>query len=341
MTSTKPMERSTAGLSLVMDLMQKDGHSPLKCLKGTGLQLEDMGRPNILVTLRQETIFYRNVLNLSKDRTIGLRLGKVFPLRNHGLLGYAMLSAPTLRQALVIAGKFGDYLTPTWFHMNFSIHGDTARFEYSDRFDVDEDVRSLLYDRDCVAARECFAELIGKPFNCIKVMLPHGGNHKERDYRNYWGCPVSFGQRHGGLEFSSALLETALPFKDPKTSDTLSQQCQLLLAKLTRQSGMVVEIRQMLIGRPGYFPDIDTIAQRLNMPVRTLRYRLSQEGSGYQAILDEVRFALAREYLLDTKLSQLEIAGLLGYNDPGNFAHAFKRWAGVSPRQFRIANTNT
>jgi AraC-like DNA-binding protein len=27
---------------------------------------------------------------------------------------------------------------------------------------------------------------------------------------------------------------------------------------------------------------------------------------------------------------------LLGYTEPGNYSHAFKRWTGVSPRTYRM-----
>ena len=66
-----------------------------------------------------------------------------------------------------------------------------------------------------------------------------------------------------------------------------------------------------------------------------MRRRLADEGSSYQAILDEVRYGLAREYLANSRLPLEEIAALLGYSTPGNFSHAFKRWHGTSPRAFR------
>jgi AraC-like DNA-binding protein len=51
-----------------------------------------------------------------------------------------------------------------------------------------------------------------------------------------------------------------------------------------------------------------------------------------------VRYELAREYLATSKLSIEEIAAMLGYSSPGNFTHAFKRWHGSPPRQYRQEN---
>ena len=70
--------------------------------------------------------------------------------------------------------------------------------------------------------------------------------------------------------------------------------------------------------------------------VRTLRRRLTEENTSFQEVRDEVRFGLATEYLAATPLPLQEISTLLGYSDPGNFTHAFKRWAGKSPSDFRL-----
>jgi len=72
------------------------------------------------------------------------------------------------------------------------------------------------------------------------------------------------------------------------------------------------------------------------MSVRTLRRRLKEEGSSYRELLDEIRYGLAREYLGQTQLPLEEISGLLGYTEAGNFSHAFKRWSGMSPREWRV-----
>jgi AraC-like DNA-binding protein len=99
----------------------------------------------------------------------------------------------------------------------------------------------------------------------------------------------------------------------------------------------VDDVRMLVLARPGFFPDIDYVAERMNMSTRTLRRRLKDEGSSYRELLDEIRFGLAKEYLGKTNLSMEEICRLLGYSESGNFSHAFRRWSGQSPRQWRQA----
>jgi AraC-like DNA-binding protein len=44
---------------------------------------------------------------------------------------------------------------------------------------------------------------------------------------------------------------------------------------------------------------------------------------------------LAIEYLRKTSMTSEEIASRLGYSDAANFRHAFIRWTGKSPSDFR------
>jgi len=79
------------------------------------------------------------------------------------------------------------------------------------------------------------------------------------------------------------------------------------------------------------------VARRLAMSTRTLSRKLHDEGTTFAKILDALRAALARRYLADRDLTVSEIAWLLGYQEVSSLTHAFKRWSGMTPRQFRSA----
>ena len=77
------------------------------------------------------------------------------------------------------------------------------------------------------------------------------------------------------------------------------------------------------------------MADVLAMSGRTLRRQLSALGSSYRQLLDQVRSDLARQYLENSNMSVEQVAQLLGYTETTNFRRAFKRWLGVSPRDYR------
>ncbi len=71
------------------------------------------------------------------------------------------------------------------------------------------------------------------------------------------------------------------------------------------------------------------------MSVRQLQGRLKQEGTSYQKLLDQVREELAIGYLNKGDATLCEVAFLLGYSEQGAFNHAFKRWTGSTPGEFK------
>jgi AraC-like DNA-binding protein len=100
-----------------------------------------------------------------------------------------------------------------------------------------------------------------------------------------------------------------------------------------------VAVRQALLNppmeRPGTLPGLAEVAAAQHISPRTLIRRLKRDGTSFQAILDDVRQTLSRDYLMNSDMSIARIAWRLGYQDPSNFSRAFHRWHGQSPRSYR------
>ena len=83
---------------------------------------------------------------------------------------------------------------------------------------------------------------------------------------------------------------------------------------------------------------LSDIARRLGMSGRTLQRRLSDEGYSYQTLVDESRRQLAKRLLHQTDFSLVEVAFMTGFSEQSAFTRAFKRWAGQTPRSYRIGS---
>ena len=81
--------------------------------------------------------------------------------------------------------------------------------------------------------------------------------------------------------------------------------------------------------------DMDRVAAICGFSKRTLSRRLQANGTTAQRELAELRRAQAEKALMNTSLSVAAIAARVGYSDPAVFSRAFKRWTGLSPREFR------
>jgi AraC-like DNA-binding protein len=82
-------------------------------------------------------------------------------------------------------------------------------------------------------------------------------------------------------------------------------------------------------------PDIRTAAELSGSSVRTIQRRLAALGRSYSSIVDEMRFEAALEMMCEPNIRLLDVAISVGYTDPSNFSRAFRRFAGVSPREYR------
>ncbi len=319
--------------------MQGLGFDEETCLAGTGLTSADLLDNNYdAFTLEHEFAFHRRLLELTSDPLLGLTIGRAYTLETYGLFGYAFLSAPTLRQAMMVARNFA-LLTFTLFDIGFEVSGKLATFSFASRLPIPEDLLQYYADREATAVRFAGEIALDREFVVERVRLMHSHREFRNDYEQHFGCEVDFSAGDTAICFDAAILETPMPLRDAETSSLCQQQCQRLLARLSKQSGFVEEVRALIVARPGYFPDIDYLAEKLKVSTRTLRRRLDEEGASYQQILDEVRYRLARDYLGNSTLPLEEISVLLGYSTPGNLSAAFKRWHGSAPRQYRTELT--
>jgi AraC-like DNA-binding protein len=96
------------------------------------------------------------------------------------------------------------------------------------------------------------------------------------------------------------------------------------------------EILKAYLGE-GY-PDIGFAARIVGCSVRTLQRRLDKFQLSYTDVVQKARFEAATDLLRKPDTKVIEAAHAVGYEDPAHFARAFKRLAGVSPKQYRRAN---
>ena len=80
-------------------------------------------------------------------------------------------------------------------------------------------------------------------------------------------------------------------------------------------------------------PSLELAADIAGLSTRTLQRQLADKELTYRELLAEVRHETAIDLMQDKDNSITDIANQLGYSDPTHFARAFRRLAGVSPRE--------
>jgi AraC-like DNA-binding protein len=168
------------------------------------------------------------------------------------------------------------------------------------------------------------------------VCFAHRRRADAEVYRARFGCPVHFEGATNGIAFAASWLDVSAQDSDPRLGRLLEVHSEHLLAQLPRPQGLVEDARAALrTGLAQGKATPDDLARALRLSDRTLRRRFAQVGTSYQALIDEVRHALALTLVLRRELSFSQMAEQLGFADTSTYYRAFKRWTGTTPREYQ------
>lgn len=150
------------------------------------------------------------------------------------------------------------------------------------------------------------------------------------------GVPLRFGEPCYAICGRTARLDRPLPRADANLAAFLESQAQEALDRVPADDDVVTRVRRAIAAElPHGNPGVDGVAGALGTTGRSLRRRLSAEGTSHRQLLDQVRSELALRALDEGELSLGEVAFLVGYSDASAFHKAFRRWTGQSPRDYR------
>ena len=280
--------------------------------------------------------FLAEVLELIDIPAFGVRVGQKFSFFDYGVLGYACITSPNLRHLLQTFFRFQEIVgSNTTFQESLRIEGEEAAIQISSSSKQQAFAR---FDIECalgqwITAASAFFQ--GALPMYTRVNLSFGEPVYATHIAALLGCPVFFEQEANEMVFPAELLEKPIVMANELTAQLCEQQCDVLLQRLTQQDGIVDQVRKLIINLPGQAPTPEEIAGLLNISYRSMRRRLSENGTSFKEIHNEVRMGIASEYMEKTDLTTQEIAYSLGYSEASNFHRAFKAWHGVTPGQFR------
>lgn len=297
--------RDVAGIAVLVGHAEATGTTARAALAGTGLSVRDLSGDRE-VTAAQELRVVRNLLRAGPVATRSpLVLGRRYRIESFGIAGYALLTSPTLLDAMNFALRFLD-LTFTFSIPRPRIEGETVVIE-AEAASLPADVRDFLVRRDLAAVEAVLRELFLE------------------------ALPTTLDAEAGELRFPASYLAAELPQASPAARSLATELCAGLASRRRDASPLAQKVRILLAQRLAFDPSAGGVASALALGERTLRRRLAADGTSFQRLLDEVRITLAGRLLGTGSLSVTEVAQRLGYAEPASFVHAHRRWHGTTP----------
>jgi len=280
-----------------------------------------------------------DVLNTSAkitgNETIGLKAGGSLRPSTFLDVGYAMTFCDTLGNVLRTNARYQP-LTQEIGRTELRINGDTAYVLWHPNYNDTERHRHMV-DAAFAGYANIGRWLLWRADQPILSMhFRHSSPQDMSAYEATFGCPLHFNAEDDVMVLDADLLSTPLPNSNPDLLEHLKTKLDEQMARLNEPKTVATEVRlviqkQLALGGTG----IKDTAQTLGVSVRSLRRRLSDAGLTYRDVLEDARQEACDVYLRQDRLSQTEIAQMLGYNDQSAFSRAFRRWHGISPGHYR------
>lgn len=319
-----------------MDFLEQLGVDTEQLAQVHQIDSADLSHPDAVISAQLHRDLLTDALRLTGDSGLGLKLGQHRSLVTFDQLAYLMMSCATLRDSINNGLRYQSY--PGRFSGNAMI---TSFSEINGQGCYQVSVREGLGDLRLLAVEDLLANIVntsrwvlGQPVKFTQLRCDYIAPPHHSDYGAIFQCPVQFEAPTIQLFFEASILDQPLPNASPKSAVLYASLCEeKSIAR--QQGGTSWQLWRLILKDPSNPPDMATAAQTLHCSIRTLRRRLQSEGWQYQQLIDQVREIHARRALSDPSLPITHIAQQLGYCDHSGFLRAFKKWTGLTPKQFR------
>lgn len=301
-------------------------------LAGTGLDSTALASSDRYLPFETVTQVLENA-NKQFDKGWHVRLAAEMEIMQHGPLGFAAATAANLRDAIATLARYVEVRAPfAWL----STSEDSGRVVVCCVEAVElGPLRASLMETTLVACANLIRHVGAHGDVGVILELPGPPPVYAASFGAHGLAEPRFSASRYALSFPAAWLARPCLLYDRAMHEASVAKCRELLATTTRRSDLEFAIRELLHAANGHSPGLTAVAASVNMSPRSLIRRLKDQGTAYREIVESVHKALAREALLNSRLSIAQIGYELGYSDPSNFGRAFRRWFGVSAGRYR------
>lgn len=317
--------------------MQQKGFEPQAVLADSGLEPARFADPSYLVGLDAYRAVVANILRLTANRGIAFELGSRSEIADLGLVGYAMVSSTTVRQALVLWIRYARSLVGTCWAVHPLDEGpDHVTVEIIEELPTAGGL-AFCVEEFITMTQKIGGTLAGQRPALRSVAVPYPPPPHAALYEEICGCPVQFSAAQLRITLPRAWVDTPLRTNDREFNEICLQHCSQIIRQIAQESPLLSRLRLMLLRSPSAVPTLDQAAVLLGLSARTLRRQLSEQGCSYHKLVTDFRTELASEYLRSSGLSAKEIGYQLGFVSSNAFRRAFKSWTGQTVSEYRRA----
>ena len=322
--------------SLILDpairhLLEARNIRPAAALRSAELPEDLFGRARPSVSPEGLNRLFSVLREMLTPEAPGLLIGQAMAADTFNPASFAALCSGTFAIAAERISAYRTLTGPVHMEVHSMTGGLEVTLEAENRGELPEEYIAAELVNLLALARQGTGDTL-KPVAVEMRRPPSQGS-----YGDYIGTRINPGP-FNRLVFSPRDGSKGFALPDPAMFDRFPKDLRTRLDGLAEDASIIARVRAVLVEMlPAGQGDIAHVAARLGTSARTLQRWLGKEGVRYQAVLRDVREVLARHYLKTSAHTSIEIAFLLGYDDPNSFTRAFHVWSGHTPEAYRAS----
>ncbi|GAA3975568.1 AraC family transcriptional regulator [Allohahella marinimesophila] len=305
-------------------------------LRDTGLTLAQLAHPKARILATQLAGIVNNCWGFSRDELLGFTRQKM-NLGMFRLLAEHLITCKDLAEVLGYIVRFYG-LTGDQLGVRLDRTDDVLACSITPDFKSaghNSVAHSLLIELLLLIFHRFLSWLTGHVIPLVKVCLQYPRPDHHQEYRLMFPSPCEFDSHHNALLFNAEELNLPVVRNADELADYLQQIPLQWFRKQSFHGVWTADVMALLEEDS----DIERVAERLNVTSRTLRRKLTSEGSRFQQLKDNARRDVAINLLQQRNLTIAEIGFKVGFTETATFSRAFKQWTGVTPSSYRKAST--
>lgn len=318
----------------IINLAAQSSVKPADMYASINLDASVLSDPDNRIPFAQLVELYEKASQLTGDKSFGLHMGEVVDPRLFDVVGYSALNSATLGEAFARVARYHSIWTDgAVFKVEISQPTSAIIYRY-----VDESIGEHRQDSEMTfAGVVTLCRMAADPnWTPTLIEFQHPKPDDIAEHVRLFRCQVKFNATVNKLVFDSSSLALPIATADPGLCRMLDRHAEDLLAKFPPRDTLIENARTIIRKElNGGTPSLERVALKLGLSGRTLQRKLHELGTSHNDLVDQIRRELATRYLREREMAICEVAYLLGFSEPSSFHRAFKRWTGVTPKEFR------
>lgn len=334
----------------VASIIENAGHDPVDLAERVGLNPAALYESDILINEASVNDFFEEASIVCTDRFFGLKVSEIKGLDAVGPLWLLARNANTIGEVIklmadnmamhtqsLIIDLTEDDDAGILLSVEVSLHSKSGSHASAKTNSITQMVELTL-----ALFTKLLRSALGSDWVPEYSQFRHAAPCDTQPLKKVFGEHLFFNQDVNAIHVRSTELQAP---NNQNSGNGISIEAQKVaerdLESSVGQSMTFVQrvsrIIRMLINDDGV--SATDVATALDIPVRTLQYRLKKHNTSYQALYDHAREELAKHYLSKSSLSISAIAERLHFNDTAALSNFFKGRVGHSPREYTHKKT--